>query len=291
MKRNCEAIIRRKRYPVDPYAEVYQFRDNLYSIFTESLDGAGAPWSHLIIGPEKAMLIDTSFGLGDLKGLCDEITGGMPLIVVNTHCHFDHAYGNFQFDTVYCHEKEEPLIRAKMNPHIWDYLFDENGNGIWAEFDRNDLVPFAEYQLVGVPDNYIFNLGGDYEVELMFLPGHSPGHSAYLDKKNRILFGGDQTCPAGYVGLADFSSVIAMRDQTKKIIDRLDEIDAVFPGHGPLDMDPIILTDIYEACCEAAEDPGNYDVFMERTNPDGTVVRNYGKLFDKSSIVSWRERG
>ena len=117
----------KKVYDVNPYAEVYQFRDNLYGILTESLDGMGDPWMYLIVGPEKAMLIDTGFGVGDLKGLVREITGDMPLIVVNTHAHFDHAYGNFQFDRVYCHEYEVPRLEAKRNPHIWDYLFDENG--------------------------------------------------------------------------------------------------------------------------------------------------------------------
>jgi hypothetical protein len=109
-------------FDVNPYAEVYQFRNNLYGIYTESLDGMGDPWMYLVIGPEKAMLIDTGFGVGDLKGLVNEITGGMPLMVVNTHAHFDHAYGNFQFDNVYCHEYEARRLKAKQNPQIWDYL-------------------------------------------------------------------------------------------------------------------------------------------------------------------------
>jgi hypothetical protein len=45
----------------------------------------GAPWMYLVIGHEKALLVDTSFGLGNLKGLVDEITGAMEVIVVNTH--------------------------------------------------------------------------------------------------------------------------------------------------------------------------------------------------------------
>ena len=59
----------KKVYPVDPYVEVYQFRDNLYGLLTESADGMGDPWMYLLIGPEKAMLVDTGFGIGNLKGL------------------------------------------------------------------------------------------------------------------------------------------------------------------------------------------------------------------------------
>ena len=157
----------RKIYPVNPYVEVYQFRDNLYGLFTENCDGMGDVWMYLTIGPEKAMLIDTAYGLGDIKGLVDEITGGKELIVVNTHEHYDHAYGNCRFDKVYCHEYLVPYLNNQ-NEHMWDYLFDAFGNNIWLEFDRNDLPKFKKYEIAGVKDGHKFNLGGDYEVELVF---------------------------------------------------------------------------------------------------------------------------
>ena len=46
-------------FACNPYAEVYKFRDNVYGIFTESLDGMGDPWMYLIEGPKKALLVDT----------------------------------------------------------------------------------------------------------------------------------------------------------------------------------------------------------------------------------------
>ncbi len=44
--------------------------------------------------PEKALLIDTAFGLGDIKGLADYLSGGKELVVVNTRPHPDHGFGN-----------------------------------------------------------------------------------------------------------------------------------------------------------------------------------------------------
>lgn len=116
-----------KMYDVNPYVEVYQFRENLYGLFNQNCDGAGDVWTWLIVGPEKCMLIDTAFGLGDTPALIREITGGKEVIVVNTHDHFDHAFGNCRFDRVYCHEKLVPLLEAQ-NAHMWDYLFDAEGN-------------------------------------------------------------------------------------------------------------------------------------------------------------------
>ena len=183
----------RKIYDINPYVEVYQFRDNMYGLFSENCDGAGDYWMYLIIGPEKAMLIDTGYGLGDLKGLVDKITGGMPIVVVNTHDHYDHAYGNCYFDKVYCHEYLVPYLENQ-HEHMWDYLFDDYGNNIWLEFDRKDLPVFKKYEIVGVKDGHTFNLGGDYEVELVFTGGHAAGHAAYIDKKDRILYSGDNIC-------------------------------------------------------------------------------------------------
>ena len=74
----------KKILDINPYAEVYPVRENVYAILNESLDGAGDVWMYLIVGEEKAMLIDTGFGVGDLKGLCNLLSGGKELIVANT---------------------------------------------------------------------------------------------------------------------------------------------------------------------------------------------------------------
>ncbi len=284
----------KKVYDINPYAEVYQFRDNFYGIYTESLDGMGDPWIYLIVGPEKALLVDTSFGVGDLKGLVEEIIGDMPLYVANTHISYDHSYGNFQFDTVYCHEYEVHGLLGSMNPHIWDYLFDENGKGIWADFDRADIVPFKEYEVIGVPDGHIFDLGGGYEVELVFLPGHSCGHAGYLDKQNRIFICGDDAC-FGSVGIGGakydnpmkkYASVEALYNELVKITARIDEFDGLFPGHGPVDTGTIMLVNVMEACKAVLDDPTCYDEKGERTR-NGVTRTMYRKMIYESGYLRY----
>jgi glyoxylase-like metal-dependent hydrolase (beta-lactamase superfamily II) len=181
-------------YDVNPYVEVYKFYDNMYGLFNPSLGGGGDVWMWLIIGPKQAMLIDTAYGLGDMKGLVNKITGGMPLIVANTHIGPDHVLGNCRFEKVYCHEYDYESIKNACKPGAWDYLFDKDGNNIWLQFDRKDLPVYKNYELVAVKDGHTFNLGGDYEVELVWTAGHTPGHSMYLDKKSRYLFAGDDVC-------------------------------------------------------------------------------------------------
>jgi glyoxylase-like metal-dependent hydrolase (beta-lactamase superfamily II) len=267
MKQLREKDKTKKVYDIDPYVEVYRFRENVYGLLTDSLDGMGAPWMYIIIGPEKAMLIDTSFGLGNLKGLVDEITGGMELIVVTTHASYDHSYGNHQFERVYCHEYCAPYLQKQLTPHLWDYLMDENGNGKWTEFDRKDIIAYKEYEIVGCENGHIFNLGGDYDIELVFLPGHQSGHAGYLDKTNRILFCGDDFIgmrvgiggPKEGMPYGEFATVTALSRELEKLVKRTGEFDALFPGHFIVDMDNSIVQNLLDACKAVIAAPDDYD--------------------------------
>jgi glyoxylase-like metal-dependent hydrolase (beta-lactamase superfamily II) len=287
----------KKIYDINPYVEVYKFRDNLYGLFSENCDGMGDQWMYLIIGPEKAMLIDTAFGLGDLKGLVDEITGGMPLIVVNTHDHFDHAYGNCRFDKVYCHEYLVPYLESQ-NEHMWDYLFDAFGNNIWLEFDRKDLPVFKKYEIVGVPDGYTFNLGGDYEIELIFTGGHAAGHAAYLDKSNRILFPGDNICSdisgCGSVTVMkpgpynENTTLAVYRNNVARLVDRIDEIDYIYPMHFMNNIESNLLLNILETLDEIIANPDNYDYKIEKWGKERTVKTvRYFKFIKGFSVIGY----
>lgn len=274
----------RRIYEVNPYVEVYQFRENLYGLFTENCDGMGDVWMYLIVGPEKAMLIDTAFGLGDLKGLADAITGGKELIVVNTHDHFDHAYGNCRFDKVYCHEYLVPYL-ANQHAHIWDYLFDAWGDNIWLEFDKKDLPAFKPYEIVGVPDGYTWDLGGGYEVELIHTGGHAAGHAAFLDKRNRILFPGDNICSdvsgCGAVGTtrsngphAECTLMSFYLDRVKYLVSRLEEYDYIFPQHFMNNLESHMMLDVLETVESIVTDPERCDYKTVK----------YGKMRDEVRI-------
>lgn len=253
---------------INPYAEVYAFRENLYCIYTESLDGAGDPWMYLIDGPEKCMLIDTGFGVGDLKGLIRKLVGEKPIIVVNTHAHFDHAYGNGQFSTIYCHVNEVARMKQKNNAHIWEYLFDDQGKPKWTEFDANDIIEFQEYEIIGVEDGYEFDLGDGYIVEAVLLPGHTPGQCGYYDHQNHTICIGDMTGIASAIPgepFAEFCSVRAMNEALKKLQPRFDEIEGVFPGHGMLDQSSLMLQYLLDATEWILKQPENCDVKKEIT--------------------------
>ena len=66
----------------------------------------------LLEGEERAMLIDTGMGVGDLRGAVEMITD-KPLVVVHTHGHIDHTGNARQFDEIWLHPADRRrIVRA-----------------------------------------------------------------------------------------------------------------------------------------------------------------------------------
>src|SRR5699024_479599 len=91
-----------RRYGCDRPVEVFELTEGVYSIFSRSPGMGGDAWMHLVTGPERAVLIDTGFGIGDLRALVETLID-KPYDVFNTHFHGDHTLGNVQFDRVFIH--------------------------------------------------------------------------------------------------------------------------------------------------------------------------------------------
>lgn len=270
---NCWAYMRelrthnktKKIYDVDPYAEVYQFRGNMYGIFVENLDGGGDAWCYLIIGPQKAMLVDTGCGLGNLRGLVEELIDGRELIVVNTHPHGDHTSGNYQFDRVYILEDDYPgLMRGYGKPTLSDRIINPDGTCRMVEFDPKDIVEPREYEIVQIKDGHVFNLGEDYDIEAVELSGHAKGQAAFLDKKGRMLFCGDDIIGMRVSVMGGPGTLRDFRDKMERLSKRVDEFDGIFPGHFITDIDSTAVFSMLEALNKIVENPENYDYVEER---------------------------
>ena len=277
-------------YPdINPYVEVYRLRENIYCLFSESLDGAGDPWMFVIDGPEKAMLIDTSYGVGDLKGLVNYLTGNKPLIVCNTHFHGDHALGDPQFDEIWIHEYDAPYLDKDINqPHLWDHMYDENGKPKYAEFDPADQVKFSHFEIRTFQNGHIFDLGNNYQVEVMWLPGHTPGNCGFLDKQNHVYFTGDITimgCCDKTMPYHEYACIETMNNELENnILPRLNEIEGVFPSHGTLDQSNNLLDYLHDATSSVMADPHNYDKMRSFTYASGTTTVYTKNIYEFSCL-------
>ena len=277
-------------YDEDPYMTVYSFHEGVYSMYGKDLsmpdEEYGGSWIELIIGEERAMLIDTGFGIGSLKSLVDKLTGGMELIVVNTHSHADHSGGNSQFGKIYCHEYEAEELRDSLTMEHW--LREDERFKSSANYSAEDILPFKTYDVVGCKNNTVFDLGGGHEVELIYLPGHTAGGCTYLDKKNRILFSGDAIMsPNQNLGFRSAHhpeklTVQAYYEELVKLSARLDEFDCLYSGHRSFILDKSVVTDVTAACKDILEDPDCNEVYemmmnhLVKIHQVGSIGMTYG---------------
>ena len=170
--------------------------------------GPGRVFSSLIVGDDKALLIDTGYGIGDYLSYLRTITQ-KPIIVVNTHGHIDHASGNSQFG------------KAWLNPQDWN-LADwhtalktrENDSGCEG---YQDILVDGPWEKCPLEAGMKFELGGR-TITAYSCAGHTRGSMSFLDDKTGFLFTGDnitrRVLLLGGVTLPEFYNTIC---DTKKI--------------------------------------------------------------------------
>ena len=227
-------------------------RDGIWHIYARSPGGGGDAFCHLIPGKDAAILLDTGFGIGDLKSMVESLTE-LPLIVLNSHNHGDHTLGNFQFPKVTIHALDAEGLKRMMDMPPREVPAEDVRE---YKYVQEDLVQPCHYDVESIEDGYLFDLGGGYEFEVFHLPGHSPGGIALLVKKRRALFSGDAivwtpTFIMSHPGwpTTPYHTVEKFREGLTRLVSRMDDFDILYPGHSRQGLPISIVTDM-AACCD-----------------------------------------
>ena len=142
-------------------------------------------------------------------------------MLLNTHCHIDHVLGNHfikeKFATkLYIHQTEEYVLNAQkvLAPHYGMHRYEEASPDAFLK--EGDHINF-----------------GRQEFLVLFVPGHSPGHIAFYNPKEKVLIAGDVLFQ-GSIGRTDlpggnFDTLINSIHQ--KLFTLPDDV-SVYPGHG-----------------------------------------------------------
>jgi len=175
------------------FYDVSQLKDGVYRI--TSVENV---FCDLLVGSEKALLIDTGHGYGDLRSVVKKYAGDKPLIIVNTHGHLDHACGNAQFsEDVYISEKDFELCEKhtseKARRAAVKSAEDSGGDGaLPADFDPESYIVQGTGALVPLNDGDVFDLGG-ITIRAIASPGHTTGSISFLYTEENWLYVGDAT--------------------------------------------------------------------------------------------------
>ena len=152
------------------------------------IDDAGASVCYVVCGKDKAAVIDTVNGMENLLTIVREVTD-LPLVVINTHGHCDHIYGNAFFEEAFIHPADVELH---------DQHFTMKQETTWEDAQRFGATKEEyEYYLALKPcklnpirEGEVIDLGGR-TLAVILIAGHTKGSIGLWDDQTGILFSGD----------------------------------------------------------------------------------------------------
>ena len=146
-----------------------------------------------------------------------------PRMLLNTHCHLDHVFGNKfiaeKFGlTLHIHENEKPVLAfAPASGLMYNLPFD-NYSG--------DLIFLKEDEKIKL---------GDDELDILLTPGHSPGSLSFYSKKDKFVLSGDALFyrSIGRTDLPLGNHETLIKSIREKLFSLPGET-KVYSGHGPV---------------------------------------------------------
>jgi glyoxylase-like metal-dependent hydrolase (beta-lactamase superfamily II) len=147
------------------------FQSKLIRADTWLIQGDGCS-SYLVVGDKLGVVIDTGFATENIQAYSQTLTDKPVRWAANTHGHFDHTGGNGWFERAYMSASaleiaKTPYPSKTSLKYPLDYLVTIVGDG-----DQIDL--------------------GRRVLEVIEIPAHAPSSIAFLDRKEHILFSGDE---------------------------------------------------------------------------------------------------
>ncbi len=144
-----------------------------------------------------------------------------PVGVINTHAHIDHVLGISFLKRRYgiplsLHRHDEPLLRSvkAYASNYGFYGFDEPEVEHWIE--EGDVIRC-----------------GNFELRVVHVPGHAPGHVVFINDDQKIVIGGDvlfrESIGRTDLPMGDYETLI---NSIKSKLFVLDDDFTVYPGHG-----------------------------------------------------------
>lgn len=226
--------------------------------------------SYLLIGQERAALIDTGLGVADILKTVRQLTS-LPIIVLTTHVHWDHIGGHHLFDYIAVHEADSvwlshdfPLSLEAVKRNLLHQPF-EFPPGF--EIDQYQVRQIASDQILQEGDQ--IDLGGR-KIHVYHTPGHSPGHCCFYEPVKQYLYAGDLI----YKG--ELHAFYPSTDplQFAQSLDRITALplNRILPGHYDLDLAPDFVQQVAAGFQQLADEnklkhgtgSHNFDTFQIR---------------------------
>lgn len=214
-------------------------------------------YSYLVAGDNEAVSIDTGYGAGNIREYLQTLTDKPVRNVFNSHSHFDHTANNGYFEKAYMAREGLDLATVP-----------------YKSFAGIDFI--QDYERVAVEEGFVYDLGGR-TLEVFKIPDHTPDGIALLDRKERLLFTGDEFMVMGKmlnVSLTTFYGYL------EKLMAHRGEFDRLCAGGGVFDAS---MLDGFYACAKhiLAGNPGEKEVPRPRKKREPPKGPNGETVYDR----------
>ena len=239
----------------------------------------------LIEGDSMAVLIDSGCGIADFSKVVENLTA-LPITVILTHGHPDHAGGLYYFPETKAYMGQEDLAVEKMmacdNRFRKYYIENRVDFRFPGEGHKEALLSMLPPDPASVPlsrtlpltEDMTFDLGGRV-LDVLHTPGHSDGSYCIFDDYSRILFSGD-TVNHSIILMRQKDDSLVLVEQyhttLEKIWKQQDRFDRLAIGHDGITVNKQIVKD-YLDLTEGLLDGSIVGEYEEKGFRKGDVAR------------------
>lgn len=253
---------------------------------------------YLIQGSDRAVLVDTCLGVGNIRKVVESATD-KPITVLLTHGHMDHAMGAPLFDDVYMNSKDNAVFVAHSPIEKREGYVEGNLHATPGSWTDAEWVPPVEPHFKELHDGDVFDLGGVH-VETYSLAGHTPGIMVMLVPEAHVLITGDAANTATFL-FDEFSSTVEEYQRNlAAVIERLrGRYDRCYMMHHDMEASGRLLENVRDVCEDilagkADDQPfnfhgGRYYIaknvapgFRRLDGGEGNIIYNKQKVFGVS---------
>jgi glyoxylase-like metal-dependent hydrolase (beta-lactamase superfamily II) len=199
--------------------------------------------SYLILGSTRALLFDTGIGVAPIRPVVESLTS-LPVTVLNSHTHFDHVGGNWEFaniaamDTPFTRANEAGQPHARVASEVSDASF---CHGAPRGLDTARYVSRPWHATETARDGSIFDLGGR-RLEILSAPGHAPDAIALLDRAHGLLWTGDSYYDGPIYLYGRETDLDSYEKSIARLATLVPSLTQLLPAHNTARVEPEALT-------------------------------------------------
>ncbi len=208
----------------------------------------------LLAGTEKALLIDCGMTTENAKEIAESLTE-LPVSLLITHADMDHTGGIASFAEFYMHPAEAAFYFGQR----------DRGNQAYIPVYEGDVLDLGERPL-----------------EIVYLPGHTPGSIGVLDLSRRVLISGDPVQDGQIYMFGPQRELRTYIKSLQRLQKRIGEFDEIWPSHATIPVQPALIGTLTDAAEQILADKMAYT----ETQMHGITVRKY----DAGAAVFLRDK-